>query len=125
MPTAKPSAISNKKGRRNESIGPDRLESLKHQYQSLVTFEAIDRFLSQLTLDELRAMMNTTRTKPTRHKTQERQALLRRHIIRSEYQSLKTDRARDKFLDRLSSSELHALMISTLDVDLLKERLGL
>jgi hypothetical protein len=152
MPTAKASAQSKTKPRHAESISDDRLELLKRQYQSLATFEATDEFLSQLTFNELKALMaatgseapslanrrngispsltvkgrekKLTQAMSARYKTNERQELLRRHIIRSEYQSLKTDKARDRFLDRLSSSELHTLMVATLDVDLLKERLG-
>jgi hypothetical protein len=110
----------------------------------------MDKFLSQLTLDELKALMAATgtgdhslvpprnglapsrsaksrgrkpaRTQSARHN--DPRALLQQHIIRSEYQSLKTDKARDRFLDRLSSSELHTLMVTTLNVDLLKERIG-
>ncbi len=119
MPTVKRSSTSKTNGR-NEGVAPRRLESLKRRYQSLETFEAMDRFLSQLTLDELRALAQATR-----RKNKQWQTLLRRRIIKAEYQSLKTDTARDEFLARLSSPELHALMVSMLDVDLLKERLGL
>jgi hypothetical protein len=120
MPTAKLSSTSKTNGRHNEGVAPKRLESLKRRSQSLETFEAMDRFLNQLTLDELRALAQATR-----RKNKQWQTLLRRRIIKAEYQSLKTDTAREKFLAQLSSPELHALMVSMLDVDLLKERLGL
>jgi hypothetical protein len=120
MPTAKRLSTSKNNGRRDGSATPKRLESLKQQYRLLETLEDMDKFLSQLTLDELRAI-----AKNTRRRNKQWQTLLRRRIIKAEYQSLKTDKARDKFLAQLSSPELHALMVSMLDVDLLKERLGL
>ncbi|MGH9832823.1 MAG: hypothetical protein ACREBD_04715 [Blastocatellia bacterium] len=133
MPTAKRLSTSKTNGRRNGAVAPEQVESLKKRFRSMKTDKALDRFLTRLTLDELRALMDSlvnegrrdslsllstlnqhlTKTSPPRTiklNTRQQQTLLRRYIIKAEYESLKTDRARDRFLNKLSSAELHTLM---------------
>jgi hypothetical protein len=133
MPTAKLLSTSKPNGRRNGAVAPEQVESLKKRFRSMKTDKALDRFLTRLTLDELRALRDSlvkegrrdslsllstlnqhlTKTNPPRIiklNARQQQALLRRYIIKAEYESLKTDRARDRFLNKLSSAELHTLM---------------
>lgn len=62
MPIAKTPAKNKTKPQHRASISAERIESLTSQYRSLATYETMDRFLSQLTLDELKALMAATGT---------------------------------------------------------------
>jgi len=133
MPTAKLLSTSKPNGRRNGAVAPEQVESLKKRFRSMKTDKSLDRFLTRLTLDELRALRDSlanegrrdslsllrtlnqhlTKTNPPRTmklNAKQQQAMLRRYIIKAEYETLKTDKARDLFLSKLSSAELHTLV---------------
>lgn len=80
------SAAARKNGQHNGEPDPRRLKELLAQFLALRTYEARRKFLVPLSWPE------------------------QTELIKEKYKTLKTDRARDRYLNALTFEQLHSLM---------------